>query len=63
MAKDKSMTYWTKEALDERAQRDVDGGRYDPPASWFPFASEPKGTEARDTYDNAHRHHSGRSKK
>jgi hypothetical protein len=30
----------TDKWIDERAQRDVDNGKFDPPESWFPGKSE-----------------------
>ncbi len=60
MGKDKSMFGWTPERLDEKARDDVAAGKYEPPPSWIPGASERPGTEARDTYDGSHDHYSGK---
>jgi hypothetical protein len=57
MGKDKSMSGWTPERLDEKAQEDARDKNYDPPHSWWPGRERP-GTEARDRYDRAYDHHS-----
>ena len=57
MGRDKSMSGRTPKWVDKRAQRNVRDDNYNPPFSWFPFTRERVGTEARDRYDRAYKHH------
>jgi hypothetical protein len=56
MGKDRSMSGWTPESLDKKAQKDAGSNNYNPPWGWFP-GPEPVGREARDRYDQAYDHH------
>jgi len=58
MGKDKSMSYWTPEKLDDKAKADAENDNYNPPHGWIPGRYS-TGTEARDRYDKAFEHHSG----
>ena len=58
VGKDKSMSFWTPEKLDEKAKEDAEKDNYNPPFSWVPGRYS-VGTEARDRYDRAFNlHHS-----
>jgi hypothetical protein len=60
MGRDNSMDGRTPEWVDNRAKEDAKEGNYDPPYTWIPFTRDAKGTEARDRYDRAFDHHSGK---
>jgi hypothetical protein len=49
----------SKQWIDERAQRDVNNGKHDPPKGWLP-GPEPVGTPDRDAYDRAWDYHNDR---
>ena len=36
MGKDKSMSYWTPEKLDDKAKADAENDNYNPPHGWIP---------------------------
>jgi hypothetical protein len=46
---------WTPKSIDEKAQRDLEKDEYDPPPGWL--GTLQPGTEARDRYDRARKHH------
>ena len=59
MGKDKSMSFWTPEKLDEKAKEDAENDSYNPPHSWWPGRYS-VGTEARERYDRAFNLHHNR---
>ena len=61
--KDRSMSLWTPDKLEEKAKADAENDNYNPPHSWWPGRYS-VGTEARDKYDRAFNlHHSAKDER